>query len=205
MNELIRQFREIPTTCLSDALGGSTNLEPGIKPLREHYKIAGRAFTVKMPAGENLAVLRAIRDANPGDILVIDAKGDTGRAIAGDFILGMAQTLGIGGVVVDGVIRDILGIKELDFPVFCKGTIPAAGSKHELGELNVPVSCGGTVVNPGELIVGDVDGVVVIPGGREDEILEKALAKLRSDQERAERIADDPDKVRRYLEDFLGD
>ncbi|WP_407314325.1 RraA family protein [Desulfosporosinus sp. SB140] len=204
MCEIIRQFMELPTTCISDAMKGLNNMDASIKPLKERYKIAGRAFTVKIPAGENLAVLRAIREAKPGDILVIDAKGDTYRAIAGDFIVGMAKTLELSGIVVDGVIRDIIGIKELDFPVFCKGTTVAAGNKHEQGQLNVPISCGGTTIYPGDLIVGDVDGVVVIPQTRENEILRKAMDKFVKDQERAERISQNPDKVREYLDNLVG-
>ena len=200
MSNMIIQFKELPTTCISDAMGGLNNMDSSIKPLKGNYKIAGRAFTVKIPVGENLAVLRAIKEAKPGDILVIDAKGDTYRAIAGDFIVGMAKTLELGGIVVDGVIRDIMGIKQLDFPVFCKGTAVAASSKHDLGEINVPISCGGTTIHPGDLIVGDVDGVVVIPQNNEDEILRKSIDKFNKDHNRAESIMGNPLKVRQYLD-----
>lgn len=84
MDQIIDQFHSIPTTCISDALDGLNNLHPSIKPLKEDFVLSGRAFTVKMPVGDNLAVLKAIRTAKPGDILVIDAKGDEYRAIAGD-------------------------------------------------------------------------------------------------------------------------
>ncbi|AFM40682.1 Demethylmenaquinone methyltransferase [Desulfosporosinus acidiphilus SJ4] len=200
---IMNQFMNIPTTSISDATSGLNNLDSTIKPLKETYKISGRAFTVKIPVGENLAVLRAIRNAGIGDILVIDAKGDTYRAIAGDFIVGMAKTLGLGGIVVDGVIRDILGIKQLDFPVFCKGTTVAASSKHDQGEINVPISCGGTTIYPGDIVVGDVDGVVVIPQNKIDEVFRKSLAKVNADQERSESILGDPDKVRRYLDNLV--
>ncbi|WP_243454494.1 RraA family protein [Desulfosporosinus fructosivorans] len=203
MTNIISEFKEIPTTCISDAMNGLNNLDSSVKPLKENYKIAGRAFTVKIPVGENLAVLIAIREAKPGNILVIDAKGDTYRAIAGDFIVGMAKTLELGGIVVDGVIRDIMGIKQLDFPVFCKGTTVAASSKHDQGEINVPISCGGTTIYPGDLIVGDVDGVVVIPQNNEEEILRKSIDKFNKDQKRAESISGNPDKVRKYLADLV--
>jgi len=203
MSNIISQFKKIPTTCISDAMNGLNNLDSSVKPLKENYKVAGRAFTVKIPVGENLAVLRAIREAKPGDILVIDAKGDTYRAIAGDFIVGMAKTLELGGIVVDGVIRDIMGIKQLNFPVFCKGTAVAASSKHDQGEINVPISCGGTTIYPGDLIVGDVDGVVVIPQNSEEEILRKSIEKFNNDNERAERISGNSSKVRKYLDDLV--
>ncbi|MEH7108612.1 MULTISPECIES: RraA family protein [Bacillaceae] len=203
MDNLVSQFEVLPTTCISDAMEGLNNLHPSIKPLKEEYKLAGRAFTVKIPVGDNLAVLRAIREAKPGDILVIDAKGDQYRAIAGDFVVGMAQTLGIGGIVVDGVIRDIVGIKALDFPVFCKGTAVAASGKAGIGEINVPISCGGMPIQPGDLIVGDADGVVVIPQAIEQTVLEKALNKWHKDQVREEKISGNREAIRKHLDELL--
>ena len=203
MSEIVLAFQEIPTTCISDTMQGLNNMDPLIKPLKEEYRIAGRAYTVKMPVGDNQCVLRAIREAKPGDILVVDAKGDTYRTIAGDFILGLAQTLGIAGVVTDGVIRDILGVKKLNFPVFCKGTTVASSAKGGWGEVNVPISCGGTTVSPGDIIVADADGVVVVPKAIEEEVLRKAKEKLVKDQERDEKVSGKPDEVIRYLDSML--
>lgn len=203
MNTITNQFEEIPTTCISDTMEGLNNLDPTIKPLKESYKVAGRAFTVKMPVGDNLVVLKAIREAKPGDVLVIDAKGDTYRAIAGDFIVGMAQTLGIKGIVVDGVIRDIEGTKQLNYPVFCKGTTIAASSKAGMGEINIPISCGGQTIYPGDIIVGDADGVVVIPQYFEEEAMERSLDKLNKDIKRAEKVSGQREEVIKYLDNFL--
>jgi 4-hydroxy-4-methyl-2-oxoglutarate aldolase len=204
MDEIIVEFATIPTTCISDAMDGLTNMDSLIKPLKEKYKFAGRAFTVQIPVGENLAFLQAIRVAKPGDILVVDAKGDQNRAIAGDFVVGMAQTLGIGAIVVDGVIRDIVGIKNLDFPVFCKGTTVAASGKAGVGKINIPISCGGVSVFPGDLIVGDADGVVVIPKSIEKDVLNKALDKLNKDEIREATISGNPEAIRKYLDQMLG-
>ncbi|MED4156604.1 RraA family protein [Priestia aryabhattai] len=203
MNTITNQFEEIPTTCISDTMEGLNNLDPTIKPLKESYKVSGRAFTVKMPVGDNLVVLKAIREAKPGDVLVIDAKGDTYRAIAGDFIVGMAQTLGIKGIVVDGVIRDIEGTKQLNYPVFCKGTTIAASSKAGMGEINIPISCGGQTIHPGDIIVGDADGVVVIPQYFEEEALEQSLNKLNKDINRADKVSGQREEVIKYLDNFL--
>lgn len=203
MKDIVSLFQEIPTTCISDALQGMNNLDPSIKPLKEQYRVAGRAFTVKMPVGDNHAVLRAIREAKPDDILIIDAKGDMYRAVAGDFVVGMAQALGIKGIIVDGVIRDIHGIRELNYPVFCKGTTVAASGKAGGGEIGVPISCGGVSIQPGDIIVGDVDGVVIIPQGAETTILHKAMDKLKKDQERAELLSKDQEAVRNYLDSAL--
>ncbi|WP_243292143.1 RraA family protein [Bacillus sp. FJAT-47783] len=203
MTDSIKLFANIPTTCISDAMQGLNNLDPSIKPLKDEFKGAGRAFTVKMPVGDNLVVLRAIREAKPGDILVIDAKGDTYRAIAGDFVVGMAKTLGIRGMVVDGVIRDIQGVKALNYPIFCKGTTVAASGKAGVGEINVPISCGGVSVNPGDIIVGDADGVVVVPQNIEKDILSKSMKKLDQDIKREEQISGNPDAIRKYLDSIL--
>ena len=204
MDQIATKFRNIPTTCISDAMDGLNNLHPSIKPLREEYKLVGRALTVKIPVGDNLAVLKAIYEAKQGDVLVIDAKGDQYRAIAGDFVVGMAQTLGISGFVVDGVIRDIVGIKELNFPVFCKGTTVAASGKAGFGEVNIPISCGGAAILPGDLIVGDADGVVVIPQATEQEVLVKSLEKWRKDQQREEQISGNPEAIRKHLAELIG-
>ncbi|WP_045516773.1 RraA family protein [Neobacillus niacini] len=203
MEKIVKEFLAIPTTCISDAMDGLNNFHPAIKPLKENYKLAGRAFTVKIPVGDNLSVLQAIRDANPGDIVVVDAKGDQYRAIAGDFVVGMAQTLGIGGLVVDGVIRDIVGIKALNFPVFSRGTTVAASGKAGVGDVNVPISCGGVPVNPGDIIVGDADGVVVIPRALENEILAISLEKLKKDGLREASISGNPDAIRKHLDQLL--
>jgi 4-hydroxy-4-methyl-2-oxoglutarate aldolase len=203
MKNIINEFLSIPTTCISDAMNGLNNFHPAIKPLKEEYKLAGRAFTVKIPVGENLSVLKAISEAKPGDILVVDAKGDQYRAIAGDFVVGMAQTLGIGGLVIDGVIRDIVGIKALNFPVFSRGTTVAASGKAGVGEVNVPISCGGVPVNPGDIIVGDADGVVVVPQVKEQQILVDSLEKMKKDETREKDISGNPEAIRKHLDQLL--
>lgn len=199
-----KSFKNVPSTCVSDALNGMNNMDISIKPLKERYQAAGPARTVQMAAGDNQVVLKAIRHAKPGDILVIDAKGDTYRAVAGDFVLGMAKTMGVQAVVVDGAIRDIAGVKELDLPVFCKGTTVAAGAKNDAGEIDVPISCGGVPVKTGDIIVADVDGVVVVPEEDAEQVLDRALTKIRKDEEREAQVAEDRDKVIAYLDKVLG-
>ncbi|MFD6442179.1 RraA family protein [Peribacillus sp. NPDC060186] len=200
---IIERFSKITTTCISDTMKGLNNLSPTIKPVKDNYRVAGRAFTVKMPVGDNLVVLKAIHEAKQGDVLVIDAKGDTYRAIAGDFIVGMAQTLGINGIIVDGVVRDLEGIKALNYPVFCKGTTIAASGKAGMGEINVPISCGGTTIHPGDIVVGDIDGVVVIPKHLEEKVLDQSLEKLENDNKRAEKVSGNREEIRKYLDEFI--
>ncbi len=201
--EMIDLFKDLSTTCLSDAMEGMNNLDSAIKPLKTTYRFAGRAVTIKVPVGDNLSVLEGIRKAKHGDVLIIDAKGDTYRAIAGDFVIGMMQTKGIAALVVDGVIRDVMPVKALDFPVFCKGTTVAAGGKAGVGEVNIPISCGGTAVNPGDIIVGDADGVVVIPQALSEVILKKALEKKKSDEIREEKVSGNHEEINKYLDNML--
>lgn len=199
----MKQFYDLPTTCISDALNGMNNLDPSIKPLQDSYKVAGRAFTVKIPAGDNTMVLKAIKEASPGDVLVVDAKGESYRAVAGDFVVSLAQKLGIAGIIVDGVIRDLIGVRSLNFPVFSKGTTVAASFKNGAGEINVPISCGAVSITPGDIIVGDADGVVVIPQADAEKVLEKALAKLKKDEQREASALQDEASARKYLEDLF--
>ncbi|WP_059103039.1 RraA family protein [Shouchella shacheensis] len=196
-------FEGIPTTCVSDALKGSNHMDQAVRPLKPDWHLAGKAYTVSIPAGENKAVLQAIYHAEPGEVLVIDGKFATDHAIAGDFIVGLAQTLGLNGIVSDGVIRDINDTVALDFPVFCQGTTPAAGKKTKEGERQVPINCGGVQVRPGDIIVGDIDGVVVVPAEQAKEVQKAALEKVKSDEERLERISGNPEAVREYLRKFL--
>jgi 4-hydroxy-4-methyl-2-oxoglutarate aldolase len=118
-------------------------------------------------------------------------------------MLGMAQTLGIKGVVADGVIRDIKESRALNFPVFCKGTTVSSSSKVGGGEVNVTISCGGVAIQPGDIIVGDADGVVVIPQKNEDAILTESLKKLEFDQQREAEISENPDAIKMYLDNLL--
>ena len=203
MDELVAKFQSIPTTAISDAMDGLSNLDSTIKPLKEEYKFAGRALTVKTAVGDNLAVQKAIRNANEGDIIIIDAKGDQYRAMAGDFVVGMAQTMGVGAIVVDGVIRDIIGVKELNFPVFSKGTTVAASGKAGVGEINIPISCGGQVIHPGDILVGDADGVVVIPQAQEQEVYTKAVDKIAKDQAREAQISGNREAIIAHLDKML--
>lgn len=186
MTKVEVSFKYLPTTAVLDATGGHTNLRSAIKPLADHYKIAGRAVTVRLPDGENGAVLEAIRAAKEGDILVIDAKGNTNRAVAGDFVLSLAKGIGVQGLVVDGVIRDIASIRELDFPVFSLGTTVAAGYKNGGGKVNVPIAIGGVSVRPGDYIIGDVDGVVVVAQEDAERTIATAEAKIQKDEIRAQ-------------------
>ncbi|MEK4626685.1 RraA family protein [Solibacillus sp. FSL R7-0682] len=195
-----KRLLALPTTAISDATGGHTNVASSIKPLADHFKIAGRALTVRLPDGENGAVLEAISKASKGDILVIDCKSNTNRAVAGDFVMQLAQGVGVQGFVVDGVIRDLAAAREIDFPVFALGTTVAAGNKHGGGAVGVPVSVGGVVVEQGDYIIGDIDGVIVVPQRQIEAVIEAAEAKVAKDEVREqEALHNGEASIRAYL------
>src|SRR5699024_6554357 len=163
MKSVIEQFKNVPTTAASDAQKGMNNLASSIKPLKDHYRIAGPARTVQLPGGDNKMLLKAMQEAEPGDILVVDAKGDTYRAIAGDFVVGMMHSLVLCGLVLDSVIRHVEDIHALKFPVFEKVSAIASGDNNGPRNANTTVSCSGITVQNGYIIIGDTDGVTVVP------------------------------------------
>lgn len=203
MQKWLERLKEVPSTCVADGQNGENAMDTSIKPLKEEDHLCGKAFTVSMPAGDNLAVLQAISEAQPGDILVIDSKGYTSRSVAGDFVIGLAKVLGLGGAVIDGSIRDVKSIKSMDFPIFCKNTTSAASVKTGNGKVGVTISCGGVAVEPGDFIVGDADGVVVIPKNKIQEVCVAAENKLKRDEERAKKALVSTETARAYLREIL--
>ncbi|HWR09988.1 RraA family protein [Sporomusa sp.] len=199
MQTTIDGFGLLPTTCISDAMQGLNNFDTAVKPLKAEDRICGQAITVKMPAGDNMMVLKAIKEARPGDILVIDAANYSYRAVAGDFVIGLAQVLGLGGVVAYGTIRDVQSIKAMNFPVFCTGTTVACSQKIGAGEVNVPIACGNATVHPGDIIIGDADGVVAVPQSEASIILAAARKKLQQDEARASCVLVDAQSAMNYL------
>ncbi|KGA97865.1 regulator [Alkalihalobacillus alcalophilus ATCC 27647 = CGMCC 1.3604] len=199
----MNEFMNLPTTSITDALGSKNYMDMSIKPLKEDWHLAGPAYPVQISAGENISVLEAIYHAKPGDVLVINGEGGTKNAFAGDFIIGLAKSRGLNGVVADGVIRDIIGIKELDLPVFCLGTTTAASKKNKIGEINRPIVCGGVQVNPGDIVVGDADGVVVIPKGQQEEILNRTKQRIKDDEEREKKVGTEKESVEAYLKKVI--
>jgi 4-hydroxy-4-methyl-2-oxoglutarate aldolase len=171
-------FKEIPPTTLADVLGRAQVMDIGVRPLWGPMpRLAGPAFTVRCPPGDNLMLHAAIHRAEPGSVIVVES-GDVDFALAGGNVCAVAQRRGIAGFVLDGVIRDLAEVREMGFPVFARGVIPIPGSKAGAHPLNVPVRCGGVRVSPGDVVVADEEGIVVTPGPRLAEVLREARAKL---------------------------
>lgn len=196
---MTKTFEQLPTTAISDALKGKNHLPATIKPLEPHYVVSGRAVTVKLPIYENGAVMEAMLQASPGDVLVVDIQNDTTRAVAGDFVLAMMKKLQIAGLVVYGAIRDVEAAKQLDFPIFVTGTTVAAGVKNGGGKVNVPLTIEKTTIQPGDLIVGDADGVVVVPFEIVDEVFEGAKEKIKKDTLREQTVLESVATIKTHL------
>lgn len=175
---LMRKFAEFSTPDISDLLNRLYAVDPGITCLAgRHHQLCGPACTVKVFPGDNLMVHKALDVAKPGDIVVVDAHGSSMNAVLGDLISTKAKHRGIAGFVVDGFVRDLPDIIELDFPVFARGATPIGPLHRGPGEINFPICCGGVVVNPGDLVVADGAGVVVIPQEIASELVERLQAQ----------------------------
>jgi regulator of RNase E activity RraA len=164
--EIMEQFKTIPASNTADVMNRSCAMNPRIhlvsKPSSQ--MMVGPAFTVKCRAGDNLTLHAALNYCNEGDILVVSNEEDDTRSLIGEVMMAyLRYTKKIGGIILDGPIRDIDEIGNWDFPVYCTGTTPGGPYKEGPGEINVPISCGGVSVNPGDIILADPDGIIVIP------------------------------------------
>jgi 4-hydroxy-4-methyl-2-oxoglutarate aldolase len=196
-------FSAIPTTTSADVLGRESVMDIGVRPLwGPPARVAGPAYTVRCPVGDNLMLHAAIYRAAPGSVVVVES-GDLDFALAGGNVCAVAARRGIAAFVLDGLIRDLGEVRDAGFPVFGRGVIPIPGTKSELGALQVPVRCAGVTVSPGDVVVADEDGIVVTPGGRAGEVLAAARAKLAADAR--ETLDDWAAAHRRRIEDTLRD
>lgn len=175
--EIVAGFAEFETPEISDLMNRLYTMTSAIKNLTApHLRLLGPACTVKAFPGDNLMVHKSLDVVKPGDVVVIDASSSTMTAVLGDLISMKARHRGIAGFVIDGLLRDLPAILKLgDFPVFARGVTPIGPLHRGPGEINFAVSVGGIVVHPGDVIVGDLNGVVVVP----QEVAGELLARLR--------------------------
>lgn len=177
--KLVEALRGVPTTIVSDCLGscvGAIGLEPfhGDRSLA----LCGVALTVRVRPGDNLMIHKALMMVKPGDVLVIDGGGDVSQALVGGLIRTTCVAKKLGGLVIDGAVRDLCEWAEEGMPIFARGHTHRGPSKDGPGEINIPIACAGMAVLPGDLIVGDADGVIAIPASEAAEILKRSRAHL---------------------------
>jgi 4-hydroxy-4-methyl-2-oxoglutarate aldolase len=174
---LFKQLSQFSAATIHEALGKYGNLPSAIKPVSASMKICGPAYTVKTMPRDNILLHRAYAYAKPGDVIIAHCSGFYEAGYWGDLMSLGAKTKGINGLVIDGCVRDAADIEAMDFPVFSRGLCILGTSNHGDGFLNEPIIIGDVLIYPGDIIVGDRDGVVVIPQNRIAEAIEKSTAR----------------------------
>lgn len=171
--ELLDQFKDFPVANIDDAMGRTSAVEQNIRPLN-NTKLIGTAFTVKVAQGDNLFLHKAMDLAQPGDVIVIDSMGTKNRAIFGELMASYCKLRGITAMVTDGCVRDSEELSSWDdMAIYAGGISPNGPYKNGPGEIGTPISLGGQVIRPGDIIVGDGDGIVVIKQEQAYEVIQK--------------------------------
>jgi RraA family protein len=176
--KLVKALGSMVTAHLSDNMNRLVAGGAALRPMHKGGKLCGPALTVKVAPGDNLMVHKAIDIAAPGDVIVVDAGGVLTCAIIGDIMSSLAEKRGLAGLVIYGAIRDSAEIRARRFPVYACGVTHRGPYKNGPGEINAPVALDGMVINPGDIIVGDEDGVISVPREHAEEILALAQAQL---------------------------
>jgi RraA family protein len=179
----VAKFKDLPLANISDSMSRMTAAGPRLRPMHGGGGMAGPALTVKTRPGDNLMVHKAIDMAAPGDVIVVDAGGDLTSAIIGELMSAHAEKRGVAGMVIDGAIRDSGALRAGRFPVFAAGVTHRGPYKDGPGEINVPISIGGMVIEPGDLVLGDDDGVLCVPFEATAAVLKATQAKHAAEQQ----------------------
>ena len=187
--QVAARFREIPVANVSDSMYRMSAGGARLRPMHRGGRMAGPAFTVKTRPGDNLMVHKALDLAEPGDVIVVDAGGDLTNALIGEIMSSYAHARGIAGMVIDGAIRDADEIRANAFPVYAAGVTHRGPYKDGPGEINVPISIDGMVIHPGDLIVGDADGLLCVPFDEAEAILAATHKKMEAEKKTLADIA----------------
>ncbi len=190
--EDLKLLAKFPVALLGDGYGRRAIMDAGIKPLNPASKMIGSAITVETHPADNLMIHAGIALAKEGDVLVINAHGSTSNGIFGDLLCNVCVKKKLAGVIMDGAVRDCTELIESGLPVFTRGVNPMGGEKDGPGQVNLSTSCGGVVVNPGDIIIGDADGIIVIPQSDVQAAAAGAQAKVDAEEKRMEQIRTAP-------------
>jgi 4-hydroxy-4-methyl-2-oxoglutarate aldolase len=182
-DKTIAALRDLGAATVYEAQGGRGAVDSGIKPIDPNSRLAGRALTIDTAPADNLMFHYALLKARPGDVLVVDAKGFLEAGPWGDILTEAALARGIAGLVTNGAVRDATSIEAMGFPVFCRGLSIKGTGKNHLGRVGGPVILGGVNVQPGDVVVGDRDGVVVVPAAEADAVLAKAQRRAEKEED----------------------
>lgn len=179
--ELVEQFRSLPTANISDCMSRMAAAGPRLRPMHAGGRLAGPAFTVKTRPGDNLLVHKALDLALPGDVIVVDVGGELTNSIIGELMSAYAASRGIAGLVINGAIRDSDSIRQQAFPVYAAGVTHRGPLRSGPGEIGCTIAIDGMVIEPGDLIVGDADGLIAIPFGLATELYPAVRAKFEAE------------------------
>lgn len=185
---LVKAFADIPVANISDCMTRMAAGGPRLRPMHKGGRLAGPALTVKSRPGDNLMIHKALDMAQPGDVIVVDAGGDLTNALFGELMLSYAQKRGVAGVVLNGAVRDIDVIAAGSFPIYAAGVTHRGPYKDGPGEINVPIALDGMVIQPGDLVLGDADGLLCVPYDDVETVLKAAREKVALEQTTIENI-----------------
>jgi RraA family protein len=175
--DMLRRFAQLPTANVADAMDRLGVLDSRIKGVWSNATVVGPAYTVWTRAGDNKVLHEALHRAQPGDVIVVNGQGDESRALIGELMAERAKASGIAGFVIDGAVRDAETITEIEVPVFARAVTPAGPYKNGPGHHGRTIAVGGVAVAPGDIVIGDADGVVIVPLADATQVLEDAETK----------------------------
>lgn len=201
-DDIFIEYQNFVTPHLSDNMNRVNAVEAAIRPIHTSGTLVGSAVTVKTRPGDNLLVHKAINMAGPGDVIVVDAGGDLTNAIMGEIMVRMSAKKGIRGFVINGAIRDSEAIREMNYPLFAKGITHRGPYKDGPGEVNVPIQVGGTIVNPGDLVLGDRDGLVIVPAEYAEELIPIVKETMKKEEKQMAEIEEET-LDRSWVDEFL--
>lgn len=189
--QLRARLAALPTANIADAMD-RLNVMESIRPMWPGARLVARAFTILTRSGDNACIHEALEVASPGEALVVNGFGDESRALIGELIAGRAKAVGLTGFVIDGAVRDVDDLGRLEVPTFARAVTPAGPYKHGPGKLQVPIAVGRVCVCPGDVVVGDSDGVVVVPYGDAEDVLRRAEEIFQNETVKRAAIGDAP-------------
>jgi regulator of RNase E activity RraA len=185
----VERYRQLPVANVSDSMNRMTAGGARLRPMHREGVLAGPALTVKARPGDNLMLHYALDISRPGDVIVVDAGGDLSNALIGEMMVAYAVKRGVAGIVINGAIRDAANIGAGTFPLFAAGVSHRGPYKDGPGEVNVPIAIDGMVVEPGDLVIGDEDGLLCVPFEHIEQVYERAAAKYAAEHKQMEQIA----------------
>jgi RraA family protein len=185
----VQAMRGLPVANISDCMSRMTAAGPRLRPMHKGGPLAGPALTVKCRPGDNLMIHKALTMAQPGDVIVVDAGGDLTNALFGELMAATAIARGVAGVVLNGAVRDCVEIAAGDFPLYAAGVTHRGPYKDGPGEINTPIAIDGMVIHPGDLIVGDADGLLCVPFDEVEQVLAATRQKMEAEKKTMRDIA----------------